>query len=133
MTEKDIYKQALNDILNSKSNDVSVLRKIALTAFTQPIKDIADAQAMNWMQFESQKYEWYLQVNDVHVACLSNEDMDGKKWVLMDYDSEWSPIFGHGTMPEFSSLGEGKKYCEMKFLLWLKEASLLLTPQPTVS
>lgn len=129
MTTQEIYKQALNDILNSKSKDVSVLRKIALTAFTQPIKDIADSQPMNWMQYESQKHEWYLYVNEVHIACLINEEMDGKKWTLTDYDTDFAPVFGHGTMPEFDSLEEGKKYCEMKFLLWLKDSSQLLNPK----
>lgn len=128
MTTLEIYKQGLNDILNSKSKDVSILRKIALKAFTQPIKDIADLQPLNWFQYESQKWEWFLKVNEVHVACLSNEEMDGQKWVLMDYDTDFAPIFGDGSMPEFHSLEEGKKYCEMKFLLWLKEASDLLTP-----
>lgn len=125
-TQKEIYKQALNDILNSKSNDVSALRKIALEAFTKPIKDIAGLQPMDWMQFESQPHEWYLNVNEVHVACLVNEEMDGKKWVLTDYDTDFAPIFGNGTMPEFDFLEEGKKYCEMKFLLWLKDSSQLL-------
>ncbi len=130
MTQKEIYKQALNDILNSKATDVSVLRKIALKAFAQPIKDVADLKPMNWMQYESQKWEWYLQVNEVHVACLINEEMDNKKWILTDYDTDFAPIFGNGTMPEFDSLEEGKHYVEMKFLLWLKDSSVLLTPQP---
>jgi hypothetical protein len=126
MTQKETYKQALNFILNSKAKDVSVLRKIALTAFTNPIKEIADLQPMNWMQYESQPHEWYLQVNEVHVACLVNEEMDGKKWVLTDYDTDFSPIFGNGTMPEFDSLEEGKKYVEMRFLLWLKDVNHLI-------
>jgi hypothetical protein len=126
MTTQETYKQALNDILNSKTQDVAVLRKIALIAFTQPIKDIANVQPMNWMQYESQKFEWYLYVNEVHIACLVNEDTEGKKWTLTDYDTDFAPIFGSGSMPEFDSLDEGKKYCEMRFLLWLKDASDIL-------
>lgn len=57
MGEKEIYKQALNDILNSKSKGVSVLRKISLKAFTQPIKDISELKPMDWMQYESQQWE----------------------------------------------------------------------------
>lgn len=126
MTALEIYKDGLNDILNSKSTDVSVLRKIALKAFTRPIKDIADAQPMLWMQYDGQKYEWYLYVHEVHIACLVNEDMEGKEWILFDYDTDFAPIFGSGSMPKFDFLEEGKKYCEMRFLLWLKEVSNLL-------
>ena len=125
-TTKEIYKQALNDILNSKSKDPSVLRKIALKAFTEPIRMVAELKPMDWMQYESQNHEWYLYVNEIHIACLVNEEMDGKKWVLTDYDTDFAPIFGDGTMPEFDSLEEGKKYVEMRFLLWLKDVNQLL-------
>lgn len=56
--------------------------------------------------------------------------MDGKKWTLRDYDTDFAPIFGNGSMPDFDSLEEGKKYCEMRFLLWLKDSSQLLQPAP---
>lgn len=123
MTTLEIYKQGLNDILNSKTKDVAVLRKIALKSFVQPIKDVAALQPMYWKQYEGEKYDWYLIVNEVFIACLSDEDMDGNKWTLRDYDTDFAPIFGGGSMPEFDSLEEGKKYCEMKFLLWLKDSS----------
>lgn len=111
MTTTQIYKQALNDILNSKSEDVSVLRKIALKAFTQPIRDVADSHPLNWMQFESQQWEWYLTVHEVHVACLVNEEMDGEKWVLFDYDTDFAPIFGDGSA--YPTFFESERLTEM--------------------
>lgn len=126
MTTTETYKKALNDILNSKTTDVAVLRKIALRAFTEPIKAIAKVPALNWFQFNDSDWEWFLKVNEVRVACLANEDLknpDGGKWVLADYDTDFADIFGGGSMPEFSSLEEGKKYVEFKFLLWLKNTS----------
>lgn len=126
---QEMYKEGLNDILNSKTKDISVLRKIALKAFTKPIKNIADVQPLNWMQYKSQKFEWFLEVNKVQVACLVDDDMDGKKWTLTDYNTDFAPIFGGGTMPSFDSIDEGKKYVELKFLLWLKEASDILKPK----
>jgi len=130
MTTTEIYKQGLNDILNSSSENVSDLRKIALKAFTKRIKEIKDCKPLNWMQFEDQNFEWYLDVNGVTVACLVNEEMDNKNWVLADYDTDFAPIFGDGSMPKFDSLEAGKYYAESKFLLWLKDVSeLLLKPQ----
>ena len=128
MNTKEIYKQALNDILNSKTKDVAALRKIALKAFTEPIKAVADVPPLYWKQYEGEKYDWHLIVNEVFIACLCDEDMEDKKWTLRDYDTDFAPIFGDGSMPKFDSLEEGKKYCELKFLLWLKESSQLLNP-----
>ena len=134
MRIQEVYKQALNDILNSKSKDVADLRKIALKAFTQPIKDIADLQPLNWMQYSDSDWEWYLKVNGVGVAVLTNENLhepNGGKWVLHDYDDQFSEIYGGGSMPEFDTIEEGKKYVEMRFLLWLKDASdILLSSEP---
>ena len=132
MTTSRLYKQALNDILNSKSKDAAKLRKIALKAFTQPIKDIANVTPLNWFQYSDSNWEWFLKVNEVQVACLSNENMDTLgKWVLRDYDTDFADIFGSGSMPEFDSIEEGKHYVGMKFLLWLKDTSeQLLNSEP---
>ena len=132
-TTKEIYKQALNDILNSKTKDVAVLRKIALKAFTEPIRAVSDAQPLYWKEYSDSDFEKYLVVGEVTIACLINENLnqpDGGKWVLHDYDSPFAPIFGDGSMPDFDTLEEGKKYCEMKFLMWLNDARELLN-KPT--